>query len=145
MQESSNAWWEIEPTHPDAPAMKAFVDAQRKERAERLSPTIPRRKAANQGYITWAQLGDYMEHVGKTMAEELRKRDERIAELEARPVGVDYKGVYRKGCSYSRNQAVSHQGSLWIAVKDYPEKEPGEPNSGFRLAVKKGRDGKDGK
>ena len=67
----------------------------------------------------------------------------RIDQLEKRPTGVDYRGVWRKGCSYSRNMAVSHSGSLWIAIKDYPEKEPGDANSGFRLAVKKGRDGKD--
>jgi hypothetical protein len=145
MPESSNAWWEIEPTHPDAPAMKAFVDAQRKERAERLSPTIPRRKAANQGYITWAQLGDYMEHVGKTMAEELRKRDERIAELEARPVGLNYAGVFKPTASYPKHSAVSHAGSVWCARKDFPPGEPGTVNSGWQLVCKRGRDGKDGK
>jgi hypothetical protein len=137
---SGEQWWLSD--HPDAPAHKAWLDEQRKERGESLSPTIPRRKP-NPGYVTQAQLGDYMEHIGKTIAAELAKRDAEIAELRARPVGVDYKGVYRKGCSYSRNQAVSHQGSLWIAVKNYPEKEPGEPSSGWRLSVKKGRDGKD--
>jgi hypothetical protein len=144
MPESSNAWWEIEPTHPDAPAMKAFVDAQRKERAERLSPTIPRRKAANPGYITKREFERFQEFLGKAMAEELAKRDERIAELEARPAGLQYQGVWKRGASYAKHNGVSHQGSVWVARKDYPTAEPGEPNSGWILAVKRGRDGKNG-
>jgi hypothetical protein len=142
MPESSNAWWDDD-SHPDARAHREFL-AQYGEVG--ASPSLPRRKASNPaGYITKRDFDHFQEFLGKSICEELAKRDARIAELEARPVGVDYKGVYRKGCSYTRNQAVSHQGSLWIAVKDYPEKEPGEPNSGFRLSVKKGRDGKDAK
>jgi hypothetical protein len=138
---SGEQWWLSD--HPDAQAHKAWLDAQRKEAASRLSPTIPRRKP-NPGYVTQAQLGDYMEHVGKTMAEELRKRDERIAELEARPAGLQYQGVWKRGASYAKHNGVSHQGSVWVARKDYPTAEPGEPNSGWILAVKRGRDGKNG-
>jgi hypothetical protein len=37
---------------------------------------------------------------------------------------------------------VTYQGSLWVAVRDYPS-VPGRENSGWRLAVKRGRDARD--
>jgi hypothetical protein len=140
---SKEEWW-LDDSHADARAHREFLAQYEVKETAHSAVSTPRRKASNPaGYITKRDFDHFQEFLGKSIAAELAKRDERIAELEARPVGVDYKGVYRKGCSYTRNQAVSHQGSLWIAVKDYPEKEPGEPNSGFRLSVKKGRDGKD--
>lgn len=51
-------------------------------------------------------------------------------------------GVYKADSDYQRGDAVSHGGSLWIAQRDAPG-VPGTPESGWRLAVKKGRDGKD--
>jgi hypothetical protein len=38
---------------------------------------------------------------------------------------------------------VTHEGSGWIAQRATNAK-PGTPNSGFQLAIKRGRDGKDG-
>jgi hypothetical protein len=124
--------WYLKEDTDEAKEHRRFL-AQFKETAHRSS--LPRKSTP----------ADDFELLGRFMAEALAPLQERIKALEDRPAGVEYKGVYRKGCSYSRNQATSHQGSLWIAVKDYPEKEPGEPSSGWRLAVKKGRDGKDGK
>ena len=46
--------------------------------------------------------------------------------------------------TYVRGDAVTWGGSLWIAQKETSAK-PDSPESGFRLAVKKGRDGKDAK
>lgn len=54
------------------------------------------------------------------------------------------RGVYKEGSAYQRGDAVTWGGSLWIAQKDAPESKPGL-GDGWRLAVKKGRDGKDGK
>lgn len=55
------------------------------------------------------------------------------------------RGVYDKGASYRKGDGVTRQGSFWIATED----DPGEPSftkdCKWRLAVKKGRDGKDGK
>jgi hypothetical protein len=59
------------------------------------------------------------------------------------PVIID-KGVYKAGETYVRGDAVTWGGSLWIAQKETSEKPDG-PDSGWRLAVKKGRDGKDAK
>lgn len=59
------------------------------------------------------------------------------------PVTID-RGVYKEDSAYQRGDAVTWGGSLWIAQKDSPESKPGM-GDGWRLAVKKGRDGKDGK
>jgi integrin beta 3 len=51
-------------------------------------------------------------------------------------------GVFRDGTAYEKGDCVSFGGSAWIAQKDAPEGKPGV-SSDWRLAVKKGRDGKD--
>ena len=56
------------------------------------------------------------------------------------PVVLD-RGVYKAEGEYQKGDAVTWGGSLWIAQKDGPESKPGEDGS-WRLAVKKGRDGK---
>lgn len=59
------------------------------------------------------------------------------------PVVID-RGVWKQSGEYKRGDAVSWGGSLWIAQKDGPAK-PDTADSGWRLAVKKGRDGRDAK
>jgi hypothetical protein len=59
------------------------------------------------------------------------------------PVIIDA-GVFKEGTSYKRGEAVTWGGSLWIAQKETSSK-PDTAESGWRLAVKKGRDGKDAK
>lgn len=65
--------------------------------------------------------------------------------IDIRTPGVIYQGVYRKSENYLAGDAVSNNGSVWIALVDNPEKAPGMGNSedtGWQLAVKRGRDGK---
>lgn len=50
-------------------------------------------------------------------------------------------GVWREA-EYEKGDAVTYGGSLWIAQEDQPEGAPGATKS-WRLAVKKGRDGRD--
>lgn len=57
------------------------------------------------------------------------------------PCIVD-RGVYKADDAYLRGDAVSFGGCLWIAQKDAPEGKP-DGGDGWRLAVKKGRDGRD--
>lgn len=59
----------------------------------------------------------------------------------ALPVVFD-RGVYREGGSYRKGNGVTWGGSYWIAQKDDPGK-PDTPDSGWRLAVKKGQNGRD--
>jgi hypothetical protein len=58
------------------------------------------------------------------------------------PVVLD-RGVWKEG-TYQHGDAVTWAGSLWIAQRDTDAK-PDVADSGWRLAVKKGRDGKDAK
>jgi hypothetical protein len=136
---TDEAWWLTD--HPDAEAHRAFIEKYVNVRA------APRRRTGTNpaGYVTLAEVGRMLEEAGKSVAEELRKRDEKIKALEDKPPGLQYAGVYRPGASYPKHTGVSHQGSVWVARKDFPSKQPGEPNSGWILAVKRGRDGKDAK
>jgi hypothetical protein len=52
------------------------------------------------------------------------------------------RGVFREGSPYERGDGITFGGSYWIAQKDAPEGKPGM-SADWRLAVKKGRDGKD--
>lgn len=57
------------------------------------------------------------------------------------PVVID-RGVWVEGKGYSAGDAVTWAGSVWIAQKETNDKPDG--GNGWRLSVKRGRDGKDG-
>ena len=59
----------------------------------------------------------------------------------ALPGFVD-RGIFRDGEKYARGDATTFGGNLWLAQEPTTEK-PGD-GKGWRLAVKKGRDGRDG-
>jgi hypothetical protein len=68
---------------------------------------------------------------------------ERVKEFEAvLPVIID-RGVYSPGKSYDRGDAISFGGALWVCQAEKSAEKPGT-NADWRLAVKKGRDGRDG-
>lgn len=61
------------------------------------------------------------------------------------PAVID-RGIYTADLAYKSGDGVTWGGSYWIATKNEPVGKPGEPGSdGWRLAVKRGRDGKDGR
>lgn len=51
------------------------------------------------------------------------------------------RGVYKSDREYERGDAVTADGSYWIAQKDAPSGKPGH-SPDWRLSVKRGRDGK---
>jgi hypothetical protein len=59
------------------------------------------------------------------------------------PIAI-YRGAYKDGQSYKANDMVSWAGSIWFATKDPAGHPRDHENSGWKLAVKAGRDGKDG-
>lgn len=61
----------------------------------------------------------------------------------ALPFPLD-RGVWAEDGQYEKGDAVSWAGSFWIAQRDNPGK-PDSTDSGWRLAVKRGRDGKNAK
>lgn len=58
------------------------------------------------------------------------------------PVVID-RGVFKEGATYQAGDGVTWGGSYWIAQADTGDR-PGTSDA-FRLTVKKGRDGKDGR
>lgn len=68
---------------------------------------------------------------------------ETVVEKSIRLATVLDRGQFKAGEAYERGDGVSHGSSFWIAQKDNPDGVPGMGKSDWRLAVKKGRDGKD--
>ena len=69
-------------------------------------------------------------------------RGERVKEFAFKvPVVID-QGVWRDGGEYDPGDGVTFRGSYWIAQRNTTAK-PDDGNTDWRLAVKKGRDGKD--
>jgi hypothetical protein len=65
--------------------------------------------------------------------------ERRMAAVETR--GLCYRGVHQRAETYSRGDATTYDGSLFIAVVDDPKDAPGT-GGGWVLAVKRGRDAK---
>lgn len=59
------------------------------------------------------------------------------------PTMID-RGVFKEGQTYEAGDSVTWGGSLWTAQRQTDAK-PDTADSGWRLAVKRGRDGKDAK
>lgn len=68
---------------------------------------------------------------------------ETVIEKSIRVASIIDRGIYKAAGDYEKGDAVTHGGCLWIAQHDNPEGAPGMGGKGWRLAVKKGRDGKD--
>lgn len=68
-------------------------------------------------------------------------RGERRKEFTFQIPVVLERGVFKTGHEYERGDGVTADGSYWIAQKNAPSGKPGH-SPDWRLAVKKGRDGK---
>lgn len=77
---------------------------------------------------------------GRTIIRRYR-RGEEVKEFRHTMAVVLDRGVYKAGREYQPGDAVTFGGSLWIAQAKTSEKPDG--GDGWRLAVKRGRDGKD--
>jgi hypothetical protein len=68
--------------------------------------------------------------------------EKRLKDIESRPVFSD-EGVWVHDRKYLKGNGVTSDGSFWIAKRDTEHgEEPGRCD-GFRLCVKRGRDGKE--
>ncbi|KRD71442.1 hypothetical protein ASE45_06430 [Lysobacter sp. Root96] len=67
----------------------------------------------------------------------------RVEKRHAVPMLID-RGVFKDGAGYQRGDGVTWGGSFWIAQVDKADSKPDAGNGQWRLAVKKGRDGKEG-
>jgi hypothetical protein len=68
---------------------------------------------------------------------------QRLRALEARP-GMKYEGVWDDQKVYQRGDFVTKDGSLWHCAETHCGIEPGTRPDTWKLAVKRGKDGKDG-
>jgi hypothetical protein len=59
----------------------------------------------------------------------------------------EHRGVWTAALGYARGEQVTHDGSVWVAKCDNPVGKPGtaEAVDSWRLIVKRGADGKDGR
>lgn len=78
-----------------------------------------------------------------------KERNRRLDELEKqveelKATQFEDCGVWKESTIYRKGNGVSHQGSFWIAQTETAER-PGGPETGWRLAVKAGREGKPGR
>ncbi|HGJ9204427.1 TPA: hypothetical protein ACLESY_001998 [Pseudomonas aeruginosa] len=78
---------------------------------------------------------------GRTVTVKLQAGDTVIEKSVKVPAIID-RGVFSAEKSYEQGDGTTYGGCYWIAQKDAPEGAPGG-SADWRLAVKKGRDGKD--
>lgn len=76
----------------------------------------------------------------RSFALEFARGDQVKSYTFALPMMID-RGVYRAGQAYQKGDCVTFGGSLWIAQAN-TEAKPDGADSGWRLGVKRGRDGK---
>jgi hypothetical protein len=82
---------------------------------------------------TWTQ-----ESVVDPLVQRIRVLEARIAELERRPMGVQYCGTWSQTELYRAGALVTHNGGLWVARSD-THARPGGADSHWQLVVKSGR------
>lgn len=75
------------------------------------------------------------------LLERHRELESRIRELESRPI-LKFCGPWEKDRAYVAGSVVSFDGSAWVA-QDSTSDRPGAGQTSWRLAVKRGTDGKD--
>lgn len=80
---------------------------------------------------------------GRTVELIFEQGDVRYVHELVFPVMI-YRDVFKEGQEYEYGDAVTWGGSLWVAQRSTSAKPDG-PDSGWKLAVKRGRDGKDAK
>lgn len=138
----------------DAAVTKAVQDAQQtwaldfERRAQdlfqRAYERMPIPKDGKDGRDAIDVEGFDMSLDGRDLTVSLKRGDAVIAIKSIRVPGFEDRGVYRDTEQYEKGDGVSFGGSFFIAQKDHPQGKP-EQSRDWRLAIKKGRDGKDGR
>jgi hypothetical protein len=83
---------------------------------------------------------DFVQRGDRTVVAIYKRGDETIEQEFKFPAVID-RGVFKSGSDYEQGDGVTYGGSFWIAQKDNSD-IPGNSDA-WRLAVKRGRDGKD--
>src|SRR5262245_26530901 len=80
-------------------------------------------------------------HVEPLLKARTRRLEERIRELEQRPLLEDA-GIWNRSTEYHPGQCVTFDGSYWVCKTMHRHGKPGETDC-WRLLVRRGRDGRD--
>lgn len=108
-------------------------------RIEELVSEIPRPMDGKDGF-SLDSFDTELKEDGRTLLLKFVSGDTTETHELCFPLGID-RGVYKAETEYVRGDGVTWGGSFWIAQRDTSEKP--ETSDAWRLAVKKGRDGKD--
>lgn len=126
---------------------KALLDFERRAQDVLLRSVAALPKPADgkdgRDALDLEDLGIEVAEDGRTITLSLARGDHRVERSVKLPTVID-RGVFRDGETYERNDGVTFGGSWWLAQKDAPVGKPDAGNGDWRLAVKKGRDGRDG-
>lgn len=78
-----------------------------------------------------------LESVGSFIKSVVEPLQRRIEQLETKQ--LDYAEIYTPGRAYRAGQAVTADGAIFIATRDFPAEAPGKgAKTGWRLACKSG-------
>ena len=116
---------------------EAEAERDRIEDEARQQRAILRAQKARRATKVSSWLNPLIDAIAQVIAEQTK----RIEALEQRPTFRDA-GVWTEALVYRAGEGVSFGGSFWISQTDSNTSKPGTGKH-WRLAVKKGRDGKD--
>lgn len=130
-------------------AFKAWGETFAKGMADALGERDAIIKAqGEQIHAMTALLGEQDERLTKALAEVVGAAREvtqnQIREALKRAPIPTYKGVFDRGADYQAGDMVTHKGSVWHCNAALAGEAPGASDA-WTLAVKCGRDGRDGK
>jgi hypothetical protein len=80
----------------------------------------------------------------RPIQERLDEQHVRLTLLEERPLGVIDGGVWEPGITYPKGTGTTCDGHFWVSQYETAE-QPGEGNPSWRLAVSRGKQGREGK
>lgn len=105
-----------------------------KEREEKIEATISKA-------ISDIAFDVNLKDDSRTVEVQICKPDGSLFTKEFSIPSLIYRDVYQEGTTYTEGDAVTKDGSLWIAREKAITEEPGK-SSQWRLAVKRGKDAK---
>ena len=136
----------LESSHPQIAAERRAERAAALAKADAARVTAPHPPAAVGPTVREGSMLSAIARVTKELFTvrdtRLQALEQRIADLEARPPGVQYRGVWATTAKYVKDEAVTWDGSLWVARIDSFGTRPGTAPACWQLAVKRGADGK---
>lgn len=74
---------------------------------------------------------------GRVVGKELRELRMRVDALERDQRDSKFCGVWQRAADYKRSNFATHDGSLWVALRDCSGSKPGDDPADWQLCVKR--------